>query len=434
MGKYFGTDGIRGKYGKNLDNALAFRVGAALARYFGKGVFVVGRDPRESGPAIEDAVIKGIYAAGGSVLAAGILPTPAIAFLVKSHGAAAGVVISASHNPPEYNGIKVFDGKGLKLSEAAEAAVEALIDSGEKPCAADFGKYTRLGGAEEQYIDYLTKQVPVNIAGLKVYLDCACGACGGGLARRVFERLGATVTAANDVRDGTRINENCGAVYPEALLEKMAGAGGNAIGFSFDGDGDRLAVVLGGVTLDGDTVLYNLATGMELAHSAVVGTILSNLALEEKFAAEGISFFRTPVGDKYIANKLFEDGFSLGGEQSGHYIINRGCLTGDAILSALYLLKALYRGGKLEAPRALELYPQKQESYPADESVMAGSDFKKLLKKSEERLGGSGRIIVRMSGTEPKIRIMTEARDIAAVEEIMRDFQEFFLNRGKKST
>lgn len=425
MGKYFGTDGIRGVYGTTLDINLAFRTGLAIARHFGKGEYVIVRDSRESGPAIEDAVIKGLYAGGGQVLAGGILPTPAAAYLVKEHGARAGIVISASHNPPEYNGIKVFDFAGRKIDETTETAIETIIDFGGEPQPDSLGTYKILSDAKEQYITYLTAQTNAKLGGLKVYLDCCFGATAG-LAKEVFERLGATVCAFNDTFDGTRINGGCGAVHPEFLMEKMGEPKENEIGFSFDGDGDRLSVVREGVCIDGDTILFNLASSMELSEKTVVGTILSNLALEENLAAAGCKFYRTPVGDKYIANMLFSKGFSLGGEQSGHFIINKHGLTGDAILTALYLLSFLYSGGTLRPHLKLSLYPQIQMSRPADKSILADSGFQNLVKENERLLAGGGRIIARMSGTEPIVRIMVEGRNAAEVEKIIRSFEEFF--------
>ena len=430
MNKYFGTDGIRGVYGRGLDDKLAFKAGLALARHFGAGDYIVVRDTRASGPALEDAVIKGLYAGGAAVYKGGVLPTPAAAFLVKKHGGRAGIVISASHNPPEYNGIKVFDAHGLKIDEQTERALETLITACEDPDPDAMGKYKTLPKAAADYTDYLAGEVPLDLKGLRVFLDCGFGAAAGGLAAGVFRRLGAEVAAFNDTHDGARINAGTGALHPEFLLGKMKGAGGDAVGFSLDGDGDRLTVVRGGAVLDGDTVLYNLAVDMPLKGNAVAGTILSNLALEEQLAARGIAFYRTPVGDKYVANLLYEKGLTLGGEQSGHYIINTNCLTGDAVLAALYLLRFLYKDGHLRPHAVLPLYPQIQKSWPADPEILSDPDFQTLIRRGRETLGTAGRIVARMSGTEPIVRVMAEGRDPAAVARVMKEAEELFSKRG----
>ena len=428
MGKYFGTDGIRGKYGDNLDTVLAYKTGAALAEYYGKGEFYIARDTRVSGPKIEAALMSGIYDAGGTAVLCGIIPTPAVAYLVKKHKGLCGIMVSASHNPPEYNGIKVFDGSGVKLNEEEEGSVEYYIDN---PTAhtAQKGSVIESKSAAQEYIDYIIKIAQVDLRGLKVWLDCGYGASST-VAKEIFTGIGADVTIENYKLRGEKINAGCGALYPEYVLNSIAGTD-TGIGFSFDGDADRLSVVYGDEIIDGDTVLYNLSLNRTLKNSVVVGTILSNLALEKKLIAEGKRFIRTPVGDKYICDLMFKKGYNLGGEQSGHYIVYPEATTGDGILSAIHFCKAVYRDGKLTGPVKLNLYPQKAIAEYAEPSIMFRKDMIALIEEYNEKLGKSGRIIVRMSGTEPKVRVMVESEDKTSVDETLAVFKSF-INGIKK--
>jgi phosphoglucosamine mutase len=431
MAKYFGTDGIRGVYKKDLTEELAFKTGMALAQYFGRGNFIIARDTRPSGENIEDALIRGMYIHGAAVVKTGILPTPACAYLTKKLNAKCGIVISASHNPPEYNGIKVFDRNGLKIDTDKENQIEALIDAAEPPDLKSgdtdtevFGAYTVLKDAERQYIDYLIGECPKSLSGVKVALDCGYGALGA-VAKRVFSALNAEVTAYNDTFDGDKINCGCGALHPEFLLGRIKDK--VDIGFAFDGDGDRIAVIYGGKIIDGDTVLYNLARNVKLKDNVVVGTVLNNMALEKRLDAEGIKFLRTPVGDKYISNLLNEKGYTLGGEQSGHFIINDFVPTGDALLTALYLLKILYEHGRIKPFCNLELYRQSAITVEAPESILNDKTMLSLKQAGEKLLGAEGRIIIRMSGTEPAVRVMAEGKDGALVDEIIGGFKKYLI-------
>lgn len=421
MAKYFGTDGIRGKYGEKLDESLAYKTGLALGTYFGKGVFAVGRDTRVSGKELQDALVKGITETGSEVLLLGILPTPAVAMHAKKLNAKCGIMISASHNPPEYNGIKVFDGNGVKLTEEQEGSVEYYIDN--PPSVVGGGKVTVFSGAKAQYIDYIVKTVNADFRGLKVWLDCGYGAAST-VAEEAFRALGATVSVDNCTLRGEKINSGCGALYPEYVRNSMRGTDCR-LGFSFDGDADRLAVVMDDKVIDGDTVLYNIAKTLTLNDEVVVGTVLNNLALELKLKEQGRRLLRTPVGDKYICDLMFRKGYNIGGEQSGHYIVYPASTTGDGVMSAMFLAKSLYRNGKLNDIEKLDLVPQKAIAEYADPSIMYDKNFRAMTEEAERRLSGIGRIIVRMSGTEPKVRVMVECKDESLVDELLSSFKKY---------
>lgn len=422
MGKYFGTDGIRGKYGDNLDAALAYKTGLALSAYFGEGECYIGRDTRVSGPEIEEALLKGLNDGGTNAVLVGILPTPAVAYLAKKHGASCGIMVSASHNPPEYNGIKIFDGNGVKLSEEQEGSVEYYIDNQPAPSAKK-GTWKKSETASEEYIKFVCSVADVDFKGLKVWLDCGYGASAT-VAKEVFTRLGASVTAENCTLRGEKINSGCGALYPYYVRNSIKGTD-TRIGFSFDGDADRLSVVFDGEILDGDSVLYNISREMKLSDNVVVGTVLSNLALEQKLHEDGRRLIRTPVGDKYICDLMFKKNYNLGGEQSGHYIVYPAATTGDGILSAIFFCRSVFKNGKLKKPYVLSLCPQKSISEYADPSIMYNKKMIELIEEYTERLAGKGRIIVRMSGTEPKVRVMVECVDAAVVDETLKVFKEF---------
>ena len=422
MAKYFGTDGIRGKFGEKLDAGLSYKIGLALCEYAGKGDYYIARDTRVSGPVIESALASGICDGGGNAIICGVIPTPAVAMLVKKHSGAAGIMISASHNPAEYNGIKMFDGSGAKLNEEQEGSIEYYIDN---PSSRTRQKGTTkiLKTAADEYIDTIVSNAGVDLAGLKVHLDCGYGAAST-VAKPIFEKLGATVILENSSLRGEKINAGCGALHPNYVQNSMLETDAR-IGFSFDGDADRLAVVFDGEIIDGDTLLYNMSLERELKDNVVVGTILSNLALEKKLEASGKRFIRTPVGDKYICDLMFKRGYNLGGEQSGHFIVYPECTTGDGILSALYVCKSIYKKKKLSTLKKLDLYPQKAIAEYAEPSIMYDKGLVALIEKHNKNLEGRGRLIVRMSGTEPKIRVMAECENLACVDEVLREFKDY---------
>ncbi len=427
MGKYFGTDGIRGKYGDNLDADLAYKVGLAIVAYFGKGAVVVGRDTRVSGPEIERALIGGLKRGGADVLKVGILPTPAIARMAIKQGALCGIVISASHNPPEYNGIKIFDGSGVKLSEEQEGSLEYYIDNPSESRAV--GSEGVIEGAQQQYVDYLVETVDYDLTGAKVWLDCGYGAAST-VARQAFERLGATVEIENCKLRGEKINCGCGALHPDYVLHSMVGTE-YKLGFAYDGDADRLSFVFDGRIMDGDSVLYNIGREMTLKDDVVVGTILTNSALERRLEKDGRRLIRTPVGDKYICDLMFKKGYNLGGEQSGHYIVYPQATTGDGIMSSLFLTKTLYKNGKLGEFMELNLFPQKAIAEYADQSIMYDKEMIGLIEDYTTRLAGIGRLIVRMSGTEPKVRVMCECEDARKIDEVLAVFKKYINTRKR---
>ncbi|MCH5162930.1 MAG: phosphoglucosamine mutase [Clostridiales bacterium] len=425
MGKYFGTDGIRGKYGDNLDAALAYKVGLAIVAYFGKGEVVVGRDTRVSGPEIEAALIKGLKTGGADVLRVGVLPTPAIARMAIKYNALCGIVISASHNPPEYNGIKIFDGSGVKLSEEQEGSIEYYIENPTE--MRSVGSEREIPDAQRQYIDYLVETVDYDFKGAKVWLDCGYGAAST-VAKQAFERLGATVAIENYALRGEKINCGCGALHPDYVLHSMVGTD-YKLGFAYDGDADRLAFVFDGRVMDGDSVLYNIGRELDLKDNVVVGTILTNTALERRLEKDGRRLIRTPVGDKYICDLMFKKGYNLGGEQSGHYIVYPQATTGDGIMSSMFITKTLYKNGRIGEFLELSLLPQKAIAEYADQSIMYDKEMIALIEEYTERLSGIGRLIVRMSGTEPKVRVMCECEDAKKIDETLAVFKKFITTR-----
>ena len=425
MGKYFGTDGIRGKYGDNLDAALAYKVGLAVVGYFGKGTVVIGRDTRVSGPEIQAALIEGLKRGGAEVLTVGVLPTPAIARMAIRYNALCGIVISASHNPPEYNGIKIFDGSGVKLSEEQEGSIEYYIEN--PPESRAVGSERAIPDAQKQYVDYLVETVDYDMTGAKVWLDCGYGAAAT-VAKQAFERLGATVAIENCSLRGEKINCGCGALHPDYVMHSIAGTD-YKLGFAYDGDADRLSFVFDGRVMDGDSVLYNLGREMTLKDNVVVGTILTNTALERRLEKDGRRLVRTPVGDKYICDLMLKKGYNLGGEQSGHYIVYPQATTGDGIMSSMLITKTLYKKGKLGEFIELNLFPQKAIAEYAEQSIMYEKGMIDLIEDYTARLSGIGRLIVRMSGTEPKVRVMCECEDARKIDEVLSVFKRYINSR-----
>lgn len=427
--KYFGTDGIRGCYGDNLNAELSYMVGRALGQYFGEGEFVVGRDTRISGPDIEAELVRGLTDSGCNVSCVGVVPTPTVAWYAKASGALCGIVISASHNPPEYNGIKIFDGSGVKLSEEQEGSVEYYIDN-QPPCAKTKGSVKMCDHVADLYVDHVVKTVNADFKGLKVWLDCGYGASGR-VARAAYERLGASVNVDNDSLRGEKINCGCGALHPEYVRNSMKGTD-TRLGFSFDGDADRLSVVCDGEVIDGDSVIYNISKSIELKDNIVVGTVLTNSALEKALAADGKKLLRTQVGDKFICDLMFRKGYNLGGEQSGHFIIYPESTTGDGLLSSMLFCKTLYNSktGELRPIKKLSLTPQEAIAEYAEPSILTDEKFCALQRKYEAELKGVGRLIVRMSGTEPKVRVMCESEDIRLVKSVLAEFKACINSRN----
>jgi len=405
--EYFGTDGVRGVVGETLTADLVERLGKASALWCGRGRVFVGRDSRESGPELEEAFANGVASAGGTAVLAGVLPTPAVALL----GLDLGVVISASHNPPEYNGVKLFDREGRKLTDAAEEEIEALLDAP----AAGGGEIARVEVAADSYLEHVLERFGTDLTGLRIGVDCANGAYAG-LAPHAFEQLGAQVTAIGDEPDGTNINVGCGATDLRALSETVR-AGRLDLGIAFDGDGDRmLAVDERGEPVDGDQILAVLALALDV--DGVVGTTMTNLGFHRLMNERGIRVVVTDVGDRYIMEALRREGLLLGGEQSGHLIWLDGHVTGDGLVAALLLCRAL-RGRPLsEATAVMPRLPQVMRNLPrAGRGPLPGA-LREAVDKVNGELDGSGRVLVRPSGTEPLVRVLAEAETPEVAEEL----------------
>ncbi len=404
--RYFGTDGVRGVVGQDLNPELVERLGRAAALWSGRGRVLVGRDTRGSGPELEESFARGVAAAGGNAVLAGVLPTPAVALLALDLGA----VISASHNPPEYNGVKLFDGEGRKLSDRQEEEIESLLDADVQAEAE--GAIDRIGVATDSYLEHVVERFGSDLTGLRLAVDCANGAYSG-LAPQAFEALGATVTAIGDAPDGTNINVGCGAT-DLALLQQTVREGGLDLGVAFDGDGDRmLAVDAGGRPVDGDGILAILA--LHLGVELVAVTTMTNLGFHRLMGEHGIAVVTTDVGDRYVLEALRRERGLLGGEQSGHLIYLDGHVTGDGLAAALLLCAALEDRPLAEAAAVLRRLPQVRVDVPAKSRGVPAAVAAEVERLNAE-LGARGRLLVRASGTEPVIRLLAEAETRAEAE------------------
>jgi phosphoglucosamine mutase len=421
MGRLFGTDGIRGLAGTELTEDLAFALGRAavvvLGRHGGgRPTFVVGRDPRSSGEWLEDALVDGIRLAGGDVVIAGVEPTPAIAFLTTELGASSGVVISASHNPPEYNGIKFFASNGMKLPDEMEDEIEAVLGDTSIGPAREAGTISVLGAGQGSYLEHLVGAAGADLGGMSVVVDCANGAAST-IAPEMLRRLGATVHAINDAPDGKNINDGCGALYPEVVAAEVVRLGADA-GVTHDGDADRaLFCDAGGAIVDGDQVLaasaIDLRDAGRLSANIVVTTVMANLGFHHSMREAGIEVVSSKVGDRYVLEDMIRTGAVLGGEQSGHIIFREHATTGDGLLTAArFLALAARRGvGIGEVASVMRRYPQVLVNvHVGDREALASStDVWDAVAVSEDALGKEGRVFVRSSGTEPVVRVMVEA-------------------------
>ncbi|MBA2476541.1 MAG: phosphoglucosamine mutase [Actinobacteria bacterium] len=396
--RYFGTDGVRGLVGHDLTPELVERLGRAAALWAGGGRVLVGRDTRGSGPELEAALARGIVSVGADAVLGGVLPTPAVALFALDLGA----VLSASHNPPEYNGVKLFDRDGRKLSDADEETIEALLD---RPAEGEPGAVDRLEGAAERYAEHVVEHFGSDLSGLRLAVDCANGALST-IAPAVLTRLGADVTALADAPDGTNINVGCGAT-DLALLRRTVREGSFDLGVAFDGDGDRmLAVDSAGEVVDGDGILAILA--LHLRARLVAVTTMTNLGFHRLMAEHGIRVVTTDVGDRYVLEALRREGGSLGGEQSGHLISLAGHVTGDGLAAALLLCRALEGRPLAELAAPLERYPQRTENVRVRSKQLPDSVLGEVALVNAQ-LDGLGRVLVRPSGTEPLVRVLAEA-------------------------
>jgi phosphoglucosamine mutase len=405
--QYFGTDGVRGVVGDFLTAELVERLGKAAALWCGRGRIFVGRDTRASGTELEEAFAAGIASAGGTAVLAGVLPTPAVALL----GLDLAAVISASHNPPEYNGVKFFDRDGRKLTDDAEEEIEALLDAPTR----GGGEIDRVEVAEESYLEHVLERFGSDLTGLRIAVDCANGAYAG-LAPQAFEQLGAEVTALGDAPDGTNINVGCGAT-DLGLLSDTVRAGGLDLGIAFDGDGDRmLAVDERGKPVDGDQILAVLALDLDVDGVAV--TTMTNLGFHRLMEERGTRVVVTDVGDRYVLEALRRDGLLLGGEQSGHLIWLDGHVTGDGLVAGLLLCRSL-RGRVLsDAVAVMPRFPQVMQNLLRTDRGPLPDELLAAVENVNAELEGTGRVLVRPSGTEPVVRVLAEAETEQAAEEL----------------
>ncbi|MCI2048983.1 MAG: phosphoglucosamine mutase [Lachnospiraceae bacterium] len=438
MSRLFGTDGVRGVANSELTPLLSMQLGEAGAYVLSKQnahqpLILVGCDTRISGDMLSSALMAGACSVGANVVFLGILPTPAVAYLVKKHRADAGVVISASHNPMEFNGIKFFDGEGFKLPDSTEDEIEAEIRSGMQdivfPTGEGVGKITYDFEMRREYIDHALETVKVDLTGLKLVMDCAEGASACTNAEAV-RRLGADLVTIHCAPTGTNINRNCGSTHLSDLRKKVVEEGA-AAGLAFDGDADRfLAVDEKGHEVNGDQIMAIVGRSMkqkgELSKDTVVVTVMSNLGFFQMGEREGLHIEKTKVGDRYVLERMQEIGANLGGEQSGHVIYLAENTTGDGLLSALHLLQVMQETGKplSELASVCEVLPQALvNAHVAPEKRDHYLDYPEVAeacRKLEQKFAGDGRVLIRPSGTEPLVRVMIEGRDQALIHEEAR--------------
>ena len=434
MARLFGTDGVRGIANKDLTCELAFRLGQASAYVLASDVhrptILVGRDTRISGELLESALVAGICSVGARPVLVEVLPTPAIAYLTRYYEADAGVVISASHNTVEYNGIKFFDKNGYKLPDAIEDRIEEIVTGGmpadyEMPVGDRVGRPVRQRNATRRYVDFVKETTGVRLDGLHVVLDCAQGASYE-VAPIVFKELGAQVSCYYHEPDGTNINDNCGSTHPERLCELVRELGAD-VGFAFDGDADRLmAVDERGRLINGDQVMAMLALYLKeqgrLRQNTLVATVMSNMGLDIAMKKHNIKMEKTKVGDRYVLEKMLADGYNLGGEQSGHVILLDYNTTGDGLVTAVQVISAMVNAKQPLSRLAAVMQMMPQSLYAANVPDHKKYDYdknEKIAKKIaelEEKYKDKGRLVIRASGTEPRVRVMIEGPDQREIE------------------
>jgi phosphoglucosamine mutase len=395
---YFGTDGVRGVVGEFLTADLVERLGRASALWTGGGRIFVGRDTRASGDELEDAFARGVAGAGGVAVLAGVVPTPAVALLRLD----LGVVITASHNPPEYNGVKFFDRDGRKLSDAAEEEIEALLD---EPSPGG-GEIDRVSVAVDSYLEHVLERFGSDLSGMRVVVDCANGAYSG-IAPKAFAQLGADVHTIGNEPNGSNINVDCGATNLAALQHEVVERGFD-LGIAFDGDGDRmLAVDERGVVVDGDQIVAILA--LDLGVDLVAVTTMTNHGFHRLMEAHGVRVVTTDVGDRYVLEALYREGGILGGEESGHIIYLRDHVTGDGLAAALLLCNAVRGRSLADAAAVMERFPQAKQNVPRIGRGPLPPGLVARLDEVNRELDGNARVLVRPSGTEPVVRVLAEA-------------------------
>ena len=446
MGRLFGTDGVRGVAGSELTIELATKLGQAGAYVLTKEqahkpTIIVGCDTRISGGMLASALMSGICSVGANAIFAGVMPTPAIAYLTRKHKVDAGVVISASHNPMEFNGIKFFNGDGYKLSDALEDEIEALIANDMKditlPTGSEIGKIEYRFDLIREYIDFMKKTVPVDLTGMKIVIDCAEGASYKTSVETLRE-LGAELVAIHTNPDGTNINSNCGSTHMEELQARVVYEKA-AVGLAFDGDADRmLAVDENGKMVDGDEIMAICANYMKekgtLKKDTVVVTVMSNLGFTLMGQERNLHIEKTKVGDRYVLENMLANGYNLGGEQSGHVIFLDDNTTGDGLLSALHLLQVMLDTGKplSELAQVMEVLPQALVNAKVPnhkkESFMEYPEIAGAIAELEEKFAGEGRVLIRPSGTEPLVRVMIEGKNQTQIEEEAKKLAELIMN------
>ena len=439
MGRLFGTDGVRGIANKELTPELAFKLGKAgayiLKKENDKPIVVIGKDTRVSGDMLESALTAGILAVGGNVIKVGVISTPAVAYLAKYYNADAGIVISASHNTFEYNGIKFFNGEGYKLDDLLEEKIEDIIISSVDVNSHITGdKIGKCLEAEEDavdlYVKHLLETVDYRLDGMKIVLDCANGASYI-TAPKVFEALGADVTVIGNEPDGININDGCGSTHPEKLAEKVKEVGAD-IGLAFDGDADRLIVVdETGEVIDGDRVIALCARMLKaqgrLAENKVTVTVMSNIGFHKAMKESDIEVEVTGVGDRYVLESMLETGCVIGGEQSGHIIFKEYTTTGDGVLSSLQFMKVLLDSDKKlsELAAQIEIFPQVLVNAKINndfkKTYMKVPEVAKAIEDMEAEMAGNGRVLIRPSGTEPLVRVMLEGDDIDKLNKLAHE-------------
>lgn len=450
MGRLFGTDGARGVAITELTCELAMQIGRAAALVLTKASnhkakIFIGKDTRISSDILESALCAGICSVGADAVQLGVVPTPAVAYLVKEKKADAGVMISASHNSVEFNGIKLFSSTGYKLPDSIEEEIEALIlDMPEKmelKSHTEVGKIISYSTAQDDYIDYISSCIDTDLSGLHIALDCANGSASA-TAQKLFEKLGAEVSMLSAEPDGTNINNNCGSTHMENLMKYVSENKCDA-GLAFDGDADRcLAVDENGNLIDGDKLIAICANELrkenKLTKNTVVVTVMTNLGFFHFAKREGICAKTTKVGDRYVLEEMLKEGYIIGGEQSGHIIFLENATTGDGELSGAKLMEVLVKSGKKmsELAEVMETFPQKMINVKIQpchrESWKSDEDVKTVIDKYTELLGDNGRILVRESGTEPLIRVMVEGKDSVLITEATEKIAEEIENYTRK--
>ena len=446
MARLFGTDGVRGVANEELTPLLAMQLGQAGATVLTKEnahhpTIMVGCDTRISGDMLANALMAGICSVGANAVYVGVIPTPAVAYLTKKYKVEAGVVISASHNPVEFNGIKFFDGNGYKLPDSMEDEIEALIRSGmqgvEFPTGSRVGKIKYRTDAREEYINHAIQTVPVELSGMKIVVDCAEGAAYYTSVEALRE-LGATVVPIHNMPDGTNINANCGSTHMEELQARVVYEKAD-VGLAFDGDADRLlAVDENGEMVDGDQIMGIVGVHMrdqgKLKKDTIVATVMSNLGFFKMGEREHLNMEQTKVGDRYVLERMREIGASLGGEQSGHIIFLDENTTGDGLLSALHLLQVMVDTKKplSELAKVMTVMPQALVNAKVPnhkkERYMEYPEIAEAIEALDRKFAGEGRVLIRPSGTEPKVRVMIEGKDQKMIEEEAKKLADLIQN------